>query len=191
MRRHPNAPQGNPLRLASSNQQPPGAPPEPLPAGTDIAGAFLAAAAERHGGITLTRDDVLRFSRRLVVIEPAVLDPGALTLRVVEDTPAAVARHWATTAVGAAERGDHRGASEALREFGVAALMLDADTAETLRAILLPILGPRAARPRGGIAAPVEPAPDAPADVRDDARGDAPVPPAPAGLGGSYTPDGL
>lgn len=191
MRRHPNAPTGNPLRLASSNQQPPGAPPEPLPPGTDIAGAFLAAAAERHGGITLTRDDVLRFSRRLVVIEPAVLDPGALTLRVVEDTPAAVARHWATRAVASAEMGDHRGASEALREFGVAALTLDADTAETLRAILLPILGPRAARPRGGIAASVAPAPSGAADVRDDAQGDAPPPPAPALFGGSYIPDGL
>ena len=91
MRRHPLSPGPTPTD------------PQPLPAGTDIAGAFLAAVAERHGGITLTRDDVLRFSRRLVVIEPAVIDQHALTLRVVEDTPAAVARHWATRAMDAAQ----------------------------------------------------------------------------------------
>lgn len=184
MRRPP--PSGNPLRLASSNAPtPPQGPPQPFPPGTDIATAFLAATAERHGGVTLSREDVIAYSHRLVVIEPAVLDPSALTLRVVDNTPAAVARHWATRAVASVELGDHRGASEALREFAVASLTLDADTAETLRGIVAPILGPRAPRPRGGVAGAADvPTQPTPADAQGE--GDAPT----SGLAAPFRPEG-
>jgi hypothetical protein len=178
MRRHPLSPGPTPTD------------PQPLPAGTDIAGAFLAAVAERHGGITLTRDDVLRFSRRLVVIEPAVIDPHALTLRVVEDTPAAVARHWATRAMDAAQAGDNRAASEALREFGVIALSLDVDTAETLRGMLTPILGPRVTRIRPVESSTPAPSPGPVPITCTPTLATTPAPTAGEGLDAAFRPEG-
>lgn len=145
--------------------------PPPHPAGdvpVDPVTAFLAAAVERGGPISLHAEDVLRLSRRVVTINPSALVPGALTLDVVGDDTYAEALHYARQYAAASRH--PQGAAQAggfLSELGLRVLLLtDVERAAVSRLVrgLLPPRrtgSPVGATDAEGNAVPTDPAPEA------------------------------
>lgn len=147
---------------------------DPSPHNADPVTAFLAAAVERHGAMTLHPMDVARLGRRVVTITPSTLVPGALALDVVADDTYAEAMHYARQ-IQAAARSPH-GAAQVpgfLAELGMRFVRLnDVERAAVMR-VVGDVLPPRREALRidaaPGTAAPEALAPDPGPDAAEDA----------------------